>query len=441
MRKKIVSIVLAVIVIMTLCSTCYSVSAAIDVPTLDCRSAVLMDAKTGQILYDKGKDDKRYPASITKIMTAILTIEKGDYEKILTVNDETLDLERGSSVINLKVGEEISVNNALYGMMLKSGNDAANLLAQSLTTDGTLNGFGKMMTDKAKEIGAVNTNFTNANGLHDDNHYTTAYDMALITKYALGLPKFKDLISTKEYTIPATNKNEARAYENSNKMILSGNDYYYEYAVGGKTGFTDQAGNTLVEYAVKDGVELISVVMFSNGQVKQYGNTKNLLEFGFNQFIPIKITKDMLPEETIPVKENGSIKYKTKIYCDYEGTLLVPAEVTKEDIIFDYSLPGAIEESEELDIKLSIKVPGIYSSFMDTTIKTLSFKRESSNINANTPEPKKDEEGKPMAFIFILLIIVGVCIVIYLVLLSIRYYNLSKKKKRKKNKTSAGRRK
>ena len=250
---------------------------------LTAQSAVLIDAKTGIVIYDKNKDEKSYPASTTKILTALLAIENTKPTDVLThSHNAVFNIGQGSSHIGMRENEQITMEQALHGVLLASANEVCMAIAEHIS--GSVEQFVELMNKRAKDIGAKNTNFTNPHGFHDDNHYTTSYDMALIMKEAIKNEEFIKYINTTTYKIPPTNiVNEERILNNSNKLILKTSPYYYEYCVGGKTGFTDQAGNTLVTYAKKDNMELIAVVMKDEG-FQVYEDAKALFEYGFSSY-------------------------------------------------------------------------------------------------------------------------------------------------------------
>ena len=251
-----------------------------ELPDLLSQSAIVVDMSTGYTLVEKNIKDKLYPASITKIMTAILTLENAQMDDVVTFSyDAVFTVEAGSSAAFVDVDEQLTVEQCLYGLMLISGNDLANGLAEHV--GGTMTNFANMMTDKAEEIGCLNTNFTNAHGLHDDNHYTTAYDMALIAKYAYdNCEAFKTFCSTGYYECQPTNKQpEIRYWRNNNRLINEYKEEYYEDCIGGKTGYTDKAGGTLVTYANINGRTLMCVVMKSANSLSAYADTTNLYDY------------------------------------------------------------------------------------------------------------------------------------------------------------------
>lgn len=253
-------------------------------PQIEAESAVVMDANTGAFLYSKNMEAKEYPASITKIMTALVAIENGNLDKKLKCSRYAVySIEECSSHCGLQPGEKITLRQALYALMLESANDAANSIAEKV--GGSIEEFVQMMNEKAKELGCINTHFTNAHGLQEEDHYTCAYDMALITKAAFENETLAEIAGTVEYSIPKTNKvKEERYFINHHKM-MQGGEYQYEGCVGGKNGYTSDALNTLVTVANRDGRELICVVLRTNGAVKTYEETKSLLDYGYNKFV------------------------------------------------------------------------------------------------------------------------------------------------------------
>ena len=253
-------------------------------PQIEAEAAVVMDADTGAFLYSKNMDRKEYPASITKIMTALVAIESGKLDsKIKFSENAVYNLEEGSSHVGIQVGEVLSMRRALYGLMLESANDVANGIAE--TVGGSISGFADLMNAKAAELGCVNTHFTNPHGLQNEEHYTCARDMALITQAALKHPTFQKIAGTTNYTCPKTNKvDEERYWYNHNQMIQKDAEYYYEGCFGGKTGFTSDALNTLVSYAKTDGRTLICVELHVNGKDKAYSESHAMLDYAFENF-------------------------------------------------------------------------------------------------------------------------------------------------------------
>lgn len=275
-------------------SICYAVS---DEPEISAGAAILIDSSTEKVLYSKNESQKMYPASTTKIMTAILTLENCNLDDIVVVPYEAIaSIPSGYSVAALQPGEQLTVEQLLEVMLVHSANDAANVLAFHIS--GSLETFADLMNKKVEELGLTNTHFTNPSGKHDDNHYTTAYDLAIIMKYCMKNSEFQRLASLKYCTIPATNKYEERVFSTTNELLIYDNrevasNYYYPYAIAGKTGYTTEAKNCLVSVSNKDGLELICVVLstglYPNNLSAKFIDTKTLFEFGYNNYTLRKI--------------------------------------------------------------------------------------------------------------------------------------------------------
>ena len=263
-------------------------------PHIYSEAGIVMDADSGAILYAKNIDNPHYPASITKILTGLVAIENNELTKIVTVTPDDYNfLKRGDNHIGLKKDEQITMEDALHGTLLASGNEVAHAVASN--TEGGYDNFIKLMNEKAKELGCQNSNFVNSHGLHDDEHYTSARDMALIGSACFHNEDFMRITGTKEYTIPTTNiTNETRTIAQHHKMMFSFRSQYYEYCVGGKTGYTDKALNTLVTMASKDGMNLVAVVLRTHGSGNTYNDTRAMLDYAFENFAKMPVTEDMV---------------------------------------------------------------------------------------------------------------------------------------------------
>lgn len=256
---------------------------------LNCEAAILIEEKTGRIVFEKNSKEKLYPASTTKILTAILVLENCNLSDTVTVNKSALtQIPDGYVVGNLRAGEEFTVENLLYALMLKSANDVAVVFAEHVS--GSVEEFSNLMNQKAIEIGCTNTHFVNPNGIHSSEHYSTAYDLALIAKYCMKNETFKQIVSTQEYTLPKTNlyAYEDRKFENTNNLIHSNSPYYYEYSTGIKTGYTKEAGSCLISSAKKNDINYISVVLNSNsskyGKNTRFTDSIEIFNYGFENF-------------------------------------------------------------------------------------------------------------------------------------------------------------
>lgn len=260
-------------------------------PQIESAAAAVMDMDTGTFLYSKNATAKMYPASITKIMTTLLLVENCDLDEEITFSEIVYDIEEGSSHLGIQPGEKMTLRDAAYGMMLASANDICNGIAEYMC--GSISAFSDLMNARAAEIGCVNTHFANPHGLFQEDHYTCAYDMALIAQTAYGNPLFREIAATREYTIPETNvTEEERSFLNHHKMLQRDEEYYQDWCTGGKNGFTSDSLNTLVTYGEKDGKRLVSVVLRINGADKAYNESTQILRYGFENFYTKNVETD-----------------------------------------------------------------------------------------------------------------------------------------------------
>ena len=334
-------------------------------PEVSAETAVVMDANTGQILYEKKMHQQMFPASITKILTTILAVENLELDDKIVMSAEAVDaVARDAAHIALVEDEVLTVEEAVHAALLASANDACNGIAEAVS--GSMEEFAAFMTQSAGEMGCLGTNFTNSNGLKDENHYTTAYDMAKITQYGLKNESWREMFGCRRYEMPPNDKQkETRYFNNQHKMIFEKKDYY-EGIVGGKTGYTSVAKNTLVTVAERDGRELIVVVMKCPKSANTYEDTRALLDYGFEEFDEVTITPGELPEttedgikikieETISVllpkgaeKSTGRIDETeigtTLLFSDENGEVIgmMPIEVEKEQVLKEET----VEEEE-----------------------------------------------------------------------------------------------
>lgn len=277
------SLILSVLVILNLClSTAYADVAWPENISIQAEGGIVIDADTGTILYGKNIHTAYFPASITKILTALIVIEQCDLNEMVTFSHNAVyNVEAGSSSAGLDEGDVLSVRDCLYALLLKSANEAANALAEHVA--GSTEAFADMMNQRAASLGCQDSHFANPSGLNDPNHFVSAYDMALIGQAALHNEIFMEIDSSLYYDLPVTKRNPegARIYP-GHKMIKKNLAEYYDGCLGGKTGYTSLAGNTLVTFAKKNGMTLVSVIL--NGHQTQYTDTKALLDFGFRNF-------------------------------------------------------------------------------------------------------------------------------------------------------------
>ncbi|MCL6635356.1 MAG: D-alanyl-D-alanine carboxypeptidase [Peptococcaceae bacterium] len=287
-----------------------------------------MDARTGQILYDKNGRQRRPPASTTKIMTALLALEGGDLQQVVTVSPRAASV--GEASLDLRAGEKLTLEELIYGAMLRSGNDACVAIAEHIA--GSEAGFVLLMNQKARLIGAEDTSFKNTNGLPAPGHYTTARDLAVITRYALRNPTFQKVVRTRGKAIGEQGE---RYLNNTNRLLWS-----YAWADGVKTGTTDEAGNCLVASATRGGRQLISVVLHSDNR---WNDSIRLLDYGFEDFDFVRVAEEGEAFGTIAVRE-GRVK---------EIRAVAAAEL---GAVIPKNRPDCLEKIVEIDRELQAPV-------------------------------------------------------------------------------------
>ena len=260
-----------------------------NIPNIGCKAAYIAEPITGKVIYEKNAHEPMYPASTTKILTALVVMENCQLDEKAIVSKRAIDLvPSGYSNAKLQVGEELTVQDLLYALLIPSANEAANVLAEHV--NGSVEAFVELCNNRAKELGCENLHFVNTNGMHDENHYCSAYDLYLIAKECRKYDIFNEIVKTKNFTLPATEvypRND-RTFQNTNELLLSGT-YYYPYCTGIKTGHTTPAGECLVASSSYNNLDLISVVL--GGQLKnsqglndRFYDTKQLFEFTYNNY-------------------------------------------------------------------------------------------------------------------------------------------------------------
>ena len=340
-------------------------------PVIESEAAVLMDARTGQILLEKNMHECLYPASITKIMTVLLGVENADLDETVTMShDAVFSIELGASHIALDEGEQISMEQALMAAMLPSANEACNGIAEHIS--GSVPAFVQLMNERAAQAGALNTTFANANGLSDPQHLTTAYDMAMITQAAIQNPQFRRIFGTSHYVIAPTNKQiETRYLWAEHKMFECGR-YEYDGVIGGKTGYTRASGNTLVTLAQRGERELIVVAIRSLNQAV-YTDTAALLDYGFNQFNDSSI---IMPAVTSANLDGASGETRLLEDADRQVqemnvTRLLHKNISPSDVKVDYFLLNPGESTAQVQVRMHIGGGGnlMYSDLGSATLE------------------------------------------------------------------------
>lgn len=380
-------------------------------------SAIVMELETGTILYSKNMDDVHFPASITKIMTALIVLENCDLDEIVTFSAEAVyGTELGSSSIARDVNEEMTVEQTLYGMMLESANECAYALGEHVAGD--MSSFVDMMNAKAEELGCKNTHFNNSNGLPDDEHYTSAYDMALISRAAFKIPKFAEIVGTKSYTIPPTNKHSEPTMLNNHHCMLhyyKTNQYLYDYCLGGKTGYTVVAGATLVTYAKKDGMTLVCVVM-KDATGQQYIDTTNLFEYCYDNFTKYNVSDfASISEENTDVtgilSENSEL-----IKIDDSGLIVIPKTASVLDVVSTVE-PYTDEDNTavvgQLRYTYADRSVG-YANLLFTKAETGSYPFDNLPIEQGGSGKEYIKVDYPKIGLIIVAVIAGIAIMLYI---------------------------
>ncbi len=299
--------------------------------------ALLVDQETGLILFEKNIHEKAFPASLTKIITTLIVLENGNLDDEVTASALAVsNMDPQGSTQNILEGETMTLRDLLYCIMVASANEACNIVAEHIA--GSVEAFVEMMNQKAQALGCENTHFTNTHGLHDDNHYTTAYDMYLFTKAALELPEFVEICNTAAKSIPPTNKTDKERVLYSTNYLISNHreaKYIYYPARGVKTGFTTPAGHCLVSTAQQGALSFVSVVMGApvdeDGTIHSFSDTKTLFEWGFENFESRVIleTKEQIREVKVLM---GKDKEAVLLHPETEIRALIPKDLNLEDI-------------------------------------------------------------------------------------------------------------
>lgn len=319
---------------------------------------ILTDADTGEVLYGKNENEKMYPASTTKIMVALLALENLNLDEMVTANNSALNLlPPGHTNIGIKNGEQLSVRQLLYALMLPSAGDAANVLGERIS--GSVDEFVKLMNKRASELGMKNTNYMNASGAHDDLHYTTASDMALLARTVMQNETFREIVSTDVYIIGATEQYpEERRLLNTNHLVSKRrtSKYFYQYATGIKTGFTNPAKRCLVSSASKNGVNLICVALGADvvdGEQMDFVDSKNLFEYGFSNYSRRSVVEKGKIVEEVKIKSAKGDDDHVLLEAGDSISVLLPidtqiGEVTTNSTLYKSVVEAPVAKGEAL---------------------------------------------------------------------------------------------
>ena len=303
-------------------------------PGVEAEAIYLVETNTKSVLHKKNEEEKMYPASTTKILTCLLALENCSLDEIVTFSESAVDLEEGDSNIGAVAGEQMSMRDVLFGLMIPSGNECANAIAEHIA--GSVEAFAEMMNEKAAELGCTNSHFTNPSGLYNINHYTCAKDLAIIAMEAGNNSTFIDIISHDSYVIEPTNMDpNQKILETTDALIDPGNSYYTDYVIGGKTGYLMEAGRCLVSFAKKNGMTLLSVLL-NSGYEAVFPETIKNFEYGFNNFS----LKNISENET----RFSFMNEKNKVYLDNKSQLLAINSVPFDELTVDIEFVSDMDE-------------------------------------------------------------------------------------------------
>lgn len=323
------------------------------VPDISAGAALVMDQETGAILYKKNIDQRLSPADTVQIMTVLLGIEAGKLDSTVTVTKDIVDsVNREGTHISLSADENVLMKDLLYATMLASASDAAKTVAQSV--GGSQKNFVEKMNQRAKELGAENTRFANADGSYHANQYTTAKDLALLTGKALENETFRTVFSKTSYTMEATNKNATgRSFTTLCLLMKNSNmKVKYDFAIGGKTGWNESSGYNLVSAATKDGRTLICVILNAETSKQRYEETIALFDYGFSAYRNVSVPTTLLPPTEIPVMKDGVIVRKITVSIP-EGTYFSTDTEFQEGTLAVSSLPNYLNEGDS-NLRLTV---------------------------------------------------------------------------------------
>lgn len=343
-------------------------------------AAIVMEVGTGAILYAKNIDDHHYPASITKVLTALVALENGQLTDTVTFShDSVAFLQPGDSSVGLKEGNIISLDQALHATLLASANEAAYAVGESVGINAgyDYNWFLEQMNTRCKELGGENSNFVNTNGLHDPNHYTCARDMALIGRELFKYPEFFSIVQTLNYEIPESETTEQHVFQQKHKMLIPGNSNYYEYAIGGKTGYTSDALSTLITMADNGNLQLVCVVLRTHG-ANIYPDTRNLFDYAFANFQKISVEENETSEDV----------------DECSGYVVVPNGVEFTDLDMEIIPDGGTSTEATLEYRYDDQVVGSARAVLSQSyLAEHSAKvQDVKELRAQTKEKSEDNE-------------------------------------------------
>ena len=439
-KKKVLRIItclMAVFVTLGVFFNFFVFSEASAFPEINSDTYVLMDAETGQVLVEKGMNQRMYPASITKIMTILLACEEANPDTVVTMSEyaTVTTVPRDSSHIALTTGQNVRMEDLMYGAMLASANDACNGIAESVS--GSIDAFALRMTERAKEIGAQNTNFANANGLFNENHYTTAYDMALITREAVKNTYFTTIFGTVRYEIAPDNiRKEVFPVATGMELLKPNNPLYYEGIIGGKTGYIPDAGYTGVVVAERNGIRLIAVTLSADSANNRFSDLAALLNYGFDNFSKHTVTADMFVPKTVNVVENESIVATVTVYTNSEVYYLLHNDISESSVNVVENIPETYSQyniQPSLTLTVSDSSSLMYSNIGNVELKFNTQQHDTPtplnpDTSANT-NPEKQPFKMPILLKIILIILAVILIFIGIIIIMFLVSNAKRKRR------------
>lgn len=389
--------------------------------TIDAGAYALIELKSNTIIYSKELDMKRYPASLTKIMTCMLAIEHGNLRDVLTVSSTALEnLSEFGSSAGLVEGEELTLENMLYCIMLWSANEGCNVIGEYVSGD--VASFVALMNETAKALGMENTHFANTHGLHDENHYTTVRDLTILTRWAWQNETFRRFATATTHVVPATNKSESRTLHTTNYLTATDVDsrYYYSLASGIKTGFTTPAGGCLVSTATDGDAEYLSIVMgcdlISNAEDMRFIETRRLFRHAFDtySFVQVLANTTMLGQ---PEVKNAKGRENVVVHAKDDAIVLLPKEYNKDDILIKLTYQGELTaplKAGETVGSVSIVYQGVELAVSDLVTLTKVEAQENAKPQSTKDDPTSDnteEEPKSVVKTVILTLLIIALIV------------------------------
>lgn len=371
-------------------------------PQISAQAAILMDANTGVILYSKNMDEKLYPASTTKIMTCLLAMEQGNLDDMVKFTKEAVfSVPADGSNMGMDVGESITLEQCLYGILVGSANEVANAVAEHI--GGTIDNFVSMMNDRAEELGCTNTHFVNANGLYDDDHYTSVYDLALISRAFFQNEMLCKIGNTSRYHFESTSTQPDDFYLNNKHKLITG-EIPYDGICGGKTGYTDEARQTLVTCAEQNGMKLICIV-FKEESPSQFTDTVELFDYGFHNFHVMNISEN---EKDYNIEATGFLQIGNDIFgsskpilsIDTNSYVIIPNTIDFSDLNseIDYSIS---DENRIAQILYSYHDTYVGNAYLDLAANNTSTYDFDTNMTATDISVEKTEEAPKQDAIFI----------------------------------------